>query len=161
LTPATFYRKHRRILLAIIATCLGLVVFFGVKAYSERPQDLGSGLEYIGKSDYGCLFICDSAPASSYYFATDMNKEELTTYFKGATFEASPATENGGGSSSDGSRYWDMYFETNANNDTGFYLTYYEDAVVRIDRYNLKRTDKSHVLSMPGSAYLTAKDSLN
>lgn len=50
-----------------------------------RSYPLDDQIEYLGKTDYGCILVCDSPPASVYYYSTDMNTKELASHFTQAT----------------------------------------------------------------------------
>jgi hypothetical protein len=69
---------------------IALVLVVGVGGWmtydNVRPRPLGSQMEYLGKEDYGNILGFDSKPGSVYYYATDINKEELRNYFN-ATYE--------------------------------------------------------------------------
>lgn len=39
-------------------------------------------MEYLGKEDYGCwVGLCDSRPASIYYYGTDLDSSGVVSYF--------------------------------------------------------------------------------
>jgi hypothetical protein len=153
---APFYVRHG-LTLILISIILGLTLFFGVKAYLERPQDLGPGLEYIGKSNYGCWFVCDSTPASVYYFATDMTQDELKTYFKGATYVEHPNSLGGGGA---GYNFSDLYFRPRQS-DREFLIDYYDNTQLVIGLFKLKQTNRHSVISISEKSYTTVLDALN
>ena len=67
-----------------------LVVWFGwyligVPINNMIPRPLGDKLIYLGKQDHGAPFG-DSNPASTYYYGTEMNSNEIQNYFKNAKY---------------------------------------------------------------------------
>jgi len=149
------YKKHQ-FLTVLFGVILVLIMVFGVKAYIERPQDLGAGLEYIGKTDYGCYVFCDSNPASVYYFATDMTQDELKGYFKNADYVEHPNSGGGGGA---GYNFDDLYFKPRNGNDE-FLINYYDNTQNVLTTNRLKQTSKKSVVSMGSFYYLYAREGL-
>ena len=84
------HKTARNIVVAVlILICIG-ISYFAYQAFKARPLGDSNKLQYIGKVDYGC-WVCDSMPASDYYYATDMTVDEMIGYFKKATIEESPS----------------------------------------------------------------------
>lgn len=68
----------------ITTIIVGLLVLIGAWFFYIQPQlprPLGDRLEYIGKRDYGCNWLCDSRPGTTYLYATDLTPPELVDYF--------------------------------------------------------------------------------
>lgn len=154
-----FTSKHRP-LTVLLYLVLVLALFFVVKGWIDAPRDLGAKLIYIGKSDYGNIFGFDQYPGSTYYFATDMNTEELKTYFKKATYF--PVPSDGGGSDS-GYSYTNFHFQLESRNTGGFVLAYYGNANAQAveQQFNLtNNTNLHYIVSIDASEYQHAKESL-
>ncbi len=107
------------------------------------PKPLGNGLEYVGREDYGCWLICDSAPASVFYYATDMTPEEVVRYFEKADVELPSESEGVN------VRIWLK------KDNSSFLVRYYNDDKIR------KFTSKDRkMISVRSQDYETAKASL-
>jgi len=87
----SFVKKHKTlsvVLTLVIALCLWW-------AWGQfAPHPLGEKMEYLGREDYGNILGFDSAPASIYYYGTDMNVDEIAKYFSGTVIE-NGTTPNG------------------------------------------------------------------
>lgn len=72
-------KRHK--ILSVVGALV--IIFLGWWAViSLAPHPLGDKLEYLGKKDYGCwIGFCDSRPASTYYYGTDMSPEEMKNIF--------------------------------------------------------------------------------
>ena len=75
--------KKQKIILAIIGLTVVLISWWAWGNFGPNP--LGDKLEYLGKKDYGCVWICDSQPGTMYYYETGMTPKEVTDYFKKAS----------------------------------------------------------------------------
>ena len=126
---------------------LGIIgaILIGWWAWEQfSPKPLGDRLEYVGREDYGCWIICDSAPASVYYYATDMTPEEVVAYFKGANMELPLESEG------DNVRIW-----LKKNNDS-FLVRYYNNDK-KIKKY---ASENKKVISLRSQDYSFASKSL-
>jgi hypothetical protein len=65
---------------------IGFVLFCWWAVVNFMPHPLGGKMEYLGKEDYGNMLGFDYRPYSVYYYATDMQPEEMAGYF-GAKLE--------------------------------------------------------------------------
>lgn len=118
----------------------------------HRPYSLGDSdkLQYIGKVDYGCLLICDSEPASTYYYATDMNMNEVFAYFKKASVIQAPQTIGN-----------KVYFAVKLASQGTYYGDFYLDKTSEYSEHPfLKKTTKRHLFTVPSFKYDGFKDSL-
>jgi len=71
----------RIILLSLVGVAMVLVIAWLLMVNLARFP-LGEKFEYVTKYDYGCHFICDSPPSSTYYYVTDLKtNEEIADYF--------------------------------------------------------------------------------
>lgn len=135
---------------------IALLVFINIRGFVEEPQDLGSELEYFGTTTYGCWFICDSPPNSTYYFATNLTQEELKEYFKGATYVEYP---NRGGGGSGSYNFEDLYFLSKGKQEE-FPINYYDNTKTVIELKKLNQTNRQFVISIAASDYQIIKASL-
>lgn len=127
-------------------------MFFAIRAYIERPRDLGPKLHYVGKVSGGCLIpVCDSLPGATYYFATDMSLDETMQYFKGAKCVL---PEN-------------VRIEVDCELDkTSFGYGYFYNDPEKLQNYGqgvrdlLKASKKPLIISIDSSEYRTARDAL-
>ncbi len=132
-----------------------VIAFFGaigVYNFIFQPKDIGLQLEYIGKRDYGCWFLCGSLPTSTYYFSTDMTPSQLDDYFKrgdcetgGRIFSASYEGVFLNCTTSEG-RVSIVYYDTNPQNV--------------VSTFDLKQSDRSFVVGINKSIYRTMKSML-
>jgi hypothetical protein len=109
---------------------------------------LNSKLKYIVKDGYGCYIFCDSAPAATYYYATDIDVNEIITHFSKTTLEKEPTTIDG-----------ETELGVRANSDETIYFYYYDNPE-NVKDEGLKKTDKRHIFSLPSFKYNIAKESL-
>lgn len=78
-------------------TAIGLAVLavatISVLSFINRPQNIGPNLEYLGEKNFGCSwaegiitlgFCGDRESNHTYIYATDMNQQELESYFSKA-----------------------------------------------------------------------------
>jgi len=137
---------------------LSLVGWWGYSIYadSQKTYPLGDRLEYIGKDSYGCWIICDSNPSSGFYYATDMNINEVVSYFRKAQLdnpeEIRPQDEGVPIS----------FSLTLPNTQNPLYITYYDNAprYIHDSKLNLKTTSKPHLITIDSEDYTATKDSL-
>lgn len=150
-------KRFYLVLSTIVATLLLWAV--GSWVIGMMPKPLGDKLEYIGKSDYGCWYpLCDSRPASTYYYATEMKLDDVThSLFTRAKLLEKPhesgITTGGGYAES----YW-LEFETRDGKE--FTIDYYPHPENAFDSYGLAKTNKPSIISMDSKVYPIAKDSL-
>ncbi len=138
-------------LLLILAGLIGVYLMSKDKSNdASKTYPLGSGLEYIGKQDYGCIGLCDSAPGSDYYYATDMSVEEVVRYFKNTQLDQAPRTIG------------DVVdFSLVTNNGNAISIYYYKTREAASKKHELPIHTKKYFLSVPDFSYEAAKDSLN
>lgn len=149
-------RLHKKQIIVLSISSI-IVLFVGWWGWWQLgPKPLGSGLEYLGKSDYGCLWICDAEPGSKYFYATAMTEDELKTYFEKANFRISPG--DGGGSSGDFS-FQSLHFVNEGGKE--FIIEFYTqpEAVARSYKLTPVASDKT-ILSINAQNYDLAKRSL-
>lgn len=141
----TLSKKVIAIICTIVLIILLPTSWFAYTAFSPKP--LGDKLEYIGKQDYGCIVFCDSRPGSVYYYATDMNIEQIEAYFNNAVVKRP---------SEDKMDYAWIWLKNKVSSQT-FLLNYYnqEDS----QKLTHKREDKN-IISITSEQYATALDSL-
>ena len=141
--------KKQKIL--IVATGV-VVVLFGWWAWGNfSPKPLGDRLEYLGKRDYGCWF-CDSKPYSRYYYGTDVDKEELKTFFHNVHFETSYNVLT-----TPEYRAEDMAF-TIKNDD--LIITFYDNKQATIKSAHLYSSNRKNLISITNSDYELLKSAL-
>ncbi|HEU5122332.1 MAG TPA: hypothetical protein VFT59_05820 [Candidatus Saccharimonadales bacterium] len=141
--PKKMSAANKRFYLVLIAIVVALIGWWGWLQVMPRP--LGDKLEYIGKEDYGSWLPLSSArPASVYYYATDMSKEEVREYFRGAKVDE-PITPQGGD--------FLIWAERNNNN---FIIRYHTDKTM-LNKYAHGR---KAVVSVRSEDYNLAKESL-
>jgi hypothetical protein len=149
----TLSKKVIVIISTIVLIILIPILWFAYTTFSPKP--LGDKLEYIGKRDYGCIIFCDSKPGSVYYYATDMNPDEMTKYFSKAT----PVNI-------DRVREWRNERESfwldlkNNQSKEPFNLIYYFDTVNKISSLKLQSSNKPYVIKINSSQYNAIRDSI-
>lgn len=143
----------------IILLAVGILVICGVILWWLRPVSaetypLGNKLDYLGEVSYGCTLICDSDRASTYYYGTDMNIEEVAAYFNKATLDnkkdlalqESPSVPRS------------LSFKT-VRGDV-FDITYYLEGKEYNAKFGLKPTKTRHTLVILDEQYPLARESL-
>jgi len=146
------------IMLGIIVGIIGILLFSATRVYFsvERPTNLGSKLEYVGKVDNNCFPSCGDPLGATYFFATDMTVKELRGYFKGAKADSTEMRGYDSGIES--------YFTTisyHIDPDRPFYINYYPDSKERLMTvYHLASTRYLHVVSMNSLGFSNAKQAL-
>jgi len=148
----------------LIATgCLLILGFLAILFFLFSPTQypagngeypLGDKLEYIGKQDYGCRVGCDSAPSSVLFYATDMTKEELKGYFRGAIYDKN--LDSGGGGAE--YNFKDISFSP-LEGSRGFTLSLYSNKNI-LNNGSFKQTSKQNILSISFDSYPFAKENL-
>lgn len=133
------------IILLLICAIGGVVLYRHTLSYP-----LGSKLEYIGKVDYGCWLVCDSNPASTYYYATDMSVNDVIAYFKRLHLEGEVRTIN---------EVADFSLTDSVNNDVSIYYYNQKQAALH-DNPSLRSSQKKYIISVPDFDYQLAKSSL-
>ncbi|HYG84507.1 MAG TPA: hypothetical protein VD907_06555, partial [Verrucomicrobiae bacterium] len=110
------------------------------------PHPLGDKLEYVGKEDYGSwLPLSSTRPASEYFYATNLSKEEVPNYFRGARLER-PIEVAGSDY-----RIW------LGKDNTTILLRYYQDELI-LKKYS---QGKKGVIGISSLKYDSLKDALN
>lgn len=128
----------------LVGLLVGWIYLENTRTY---PLGVSGELEYVGKDDYGCWWVCDANPASVFYYATNMSLDEVTHHlFKKATLQEQPQAGDASGEGVSGVvRYWVNF---DANDNQSFDLYYYENSEALIDRYHFLKTGKRHVISI-------------
>ncbi len=142
-------------LVSVIFIC---ICYFTYQFYKPYPLGDANKLQYIGKVDYGCWLICDSNPASTYYYATDLNLDQVTkTLFTKASLYKKPEFGYASGKGADDVRqYWIVY---GINGDWAFDAYFYDNPRTLISGYHFA-TNKQHVISIDSESYDLVKNSL-
>jgi hypothetical protein len=143
------------ILLTIAIFVIGVV---GWVVYVNKvvSYPLGDGLEYIGATHSGTVpFISDSAPSSSYHYATDMTPPEVVQYFSKAAVNDIGSLD----ANEDPSIPISFSLQAPTTNNP-IYIYYYTLGKDRIDEFNLRASNKKHVIIIQDEDYEAAKSSL-
>jgi len=140
--------------IAIILSTIGILLIgtLGWLIYSTyiATYPLGNKLEYIGKTNYGCWWVCDADPASTYYYATDMDTNQIKSYFHAAKFDQEPRTI---GTTTD--------FSLLSKNNKIISIHIYKDKQdENLTWRHLQNSNKKYIVSIPSFNYPAAKDSL-
>ncbi len=159
----TFLKKHTAgaIIWAMVAlTIVGGGILIALPGLNH-PKDLGTRLAYVGRDNWGgCfLWLCESKAYSNYYFATNMDNEELKTYFKGASFAGSEGEAQSNNSDVNSSNT-QLYFDLKNDANQGFTLTSYDNVDYIVNSHHLKKTGKTHIIKVLDSSYLIAQSAL-
>lgn len=126
----------------------------GSWAIGMMPKPLGSELDYIGKTNYGCWFpFCDSTPASNYYYATDMTPDEITGHFTKASPDNLDTIQN------NTTTPITFLLKTSKIDDI-IYINYYPNGAKQAHDEGFDQPSKSHLISINSEDYQAAKDSL-
>jgi hypothetical protein len=147
--PSTKSKKKVIVLSIIVAVILGIIGWWVYGATRTYPLGDGSKLEYIGKYDYGCWGFCDSNPSSVYFYATDLDTEEILKSYDrinrdGAKIE-SHVTNNDG--------YTDYWISFTDHEDHSLFINYYSNGPTTIDSNHLKKSTKRHVIRFGKESY--------
>jgi hypothetical protein len=142
------HQKHIITIVIIIVTAFALSSLWLTIAKPFETYPLDDKLEYIGKDNYGCYIFCDSTPAAIYYYATDMDVNEIITHFSKTTLEKEPTTIDN-----------ETEFGLKTSSSETIYFYYY-DSPESVHDEGLRKTDKRHILSLPSFKYNLAKESL-
>ncbi|MDX2776569.1 hypothetical protein PV379_04355 [Streptomyces caniscabiei] len=138
-----------RYLLTGAAIIIALLSWWAWVNFSPKP--LGDKMEYLGKKDYGNVFGFDSKPYSVYYYGTDMDEEEVASYFHGSLSHEGEPPESG---------YNGSFIAVHGKRGD-FYVRLFENtnAVSEAKRsgFNLKN---KRILTMTDTDYPTALESL-
>ena len=159
-SPTTPPRRNTKRWLTIgAAIIVAIIGYFIVTDQLNQPRDLGSQLEYIGKTKGDCApspfsFLCFGEPYHVYYFASNMNEDELKNYLKNANYSP-PDT---GGSSIDSKYKWLHFIAKDSQKD--IVISHYEDTKAEVERNRLKKTNKPYIYSITSSDYDLVKQSL-
>lgn len=138
-----FIKKHK--ILTIISAIL-LVVIATWNIDNLTPHPLGDRMEYLGKEDYGCIWICDAEPSSIYYYGTDMDTKEIIQYFKFAKIDFVNQES-------------DATTLSLTKDNKKIYISLYEDKT-NIQGFNTQHTMKKNVLRFRADYYELLKKSL-
>jgi hypothetical protein len=147
-------KKYRNSLVAIAVIIIAVIgwLFFT----SQKTYPLGDKLEYVGKQDYGCWLVCDSNPASTYYYATDMTIEDMTQVFKNASQDSAPQTSSTTIDNQDVAVKW-LSFKTTSGQS--FYVNFYSDPSQLVSHYHFSTTHK-YIISIGSESYPAAEKGL-
>lgn len=154
----SFAKKHK-VLSAIILLFIGLTVFSAVKLSVEEPRDLGPNLQYIGKHNTACEWwqvpfyagFC-GGPQYDYYFATNMNRDEIKGYFQKAQYN-DPRSES----------YSKRNLDFNRTDGAGdFHITFFDSMseLQKLKGVDFKVNGYAHIISIPDFDYPIAKEAL-
>lgn len=134
--------------LPLISIPLIMLAFFLPSIIPDsRQYPLDDKIEYIGKTDYGCDFFCDSKPGSVYYYATNMIYEEVVGHFKNAFLVDEPNTNAS-----------TIYFGMTNRDGKSVFITFYRDKRKASSKINA--TDKKYIFNIPDDSYETLKSFL-
>ncbi len=128
---------------------------FATYKFITAPRDLGPKLQYIGTVDTGCpwwfrVFFCDQRPGQDYYFATDMNLDEIKGYFKGAEI----IEESKDGFAEYPTTFYTIEF---LSGNRSFSINYYMDKANELGKKTLKQTSLKNIISISDYDYNVAK----
>ncbi|HEU5122054.1 MAG TPA: hypothetical protein VFT59_04360 [Candidatus Saccharimonadales bacterium] len=153
--PKQTKKNRLNAIIAIASVVIGVAALWLWLApwvwYDNGPKPLGEKMEYVGKRDYGCwLGFCDSKPGATYYYATDMNVEEVVRYFgKAKLLRTSPADSF--------HRYSTLEFNTQK---ADFEIKIYTDKSDESKHINIQEPTKKYMISIPHFDYSVAKEAL-
>lgn len=139
-------KSFRNFIICLAGIVLIGICYFIYQLYKPYPLGDVNKLQYIGKVDYGCWLICDSNPASTYYYATDMSVDGVIAYFKNATVDQSPRTIG---------NQTDFVL---VRNNMSIAINYYTDKSEVGS--NWIKTDKKAIISIPSFNYQNASHAL-
>jgi hypothetical protein len=160
-TPPSTKKAWIALAITIVVTLLIAiwVAFYawGSSSYSspDVPRPLGDKLEYIGKEDSRCIGVfCDSKPSTTYYYATDMNPEEILHYFKKTTLDYPDTMPD-----------WQtpetiLFGLRTPHTPNIIYINYHNNGKVPIKKFDLRDPNKQHVIDINAEDYEAAKASL-
>jgi len=145
------------ILLGVIIGVVGVLLVFAVRTYltTDRPSDLGSKLEYIGKVNKDCFPVCGDPWTSTYFFATDMTFEEIKEYFSKAKYIPSDIAN-------DNSRGYRVIGYKSSESDGGMQLYFYDDITSVPERVKslLEKSRKKYAVRIYSVYYTKFKSAL-
>jgi hypothetical protein len=148
--------KRHKVLSSLLLLLLILAAWWGV---GMLPKPLNDGMEYLGKEDYGCWpTICDSAPGTSYYYATDMTPQEIADAFTRAKVTDTIQLENSGvipGS-------YNVTFSISPLSTDGkeFTISFLRDGQKITQNLGFRDTGKKYIIEIDAKDYYSAKNSL-
>ncbi|HEX6461968.1 MAG TPA: hypothetical protein VFZ58_01700 [Candidatus Saccharimonadales bacterium] len=151
-----------------VITVILIAIVIAVSSFMNMPRNLGKELVFINKVNTACewwefpifLGFC-RLPSYEYYFATDMNKEQLKNYFKNekATYVDSPSV--GGTLYSDEEDYRSDAIDFKLlKSQEEFYVEFYDKTQTVIKMKDLKNIGKKYIISMSEESYKLAKEAL-
>lgn len=121
----------------------------------DLPRDLSPELQYIGQSKSGGCFLlyCESEPINTFYFGTDLSREDLRARLKGVTFSPSDAN----------SASYALTHLTFAidGTDRSIMVTYYDEVTNLVHENHLTQTYKQHAIGVWDSDYMLIKEALH
>lgn len=142
----------------ITTTVIAIIVgFFIFQTYSNRPN-LGTHFEYLGSKQTGCplplplgyVLLCSAGPSEDYYFATDLNAEELNQYFNNVKTEVNEPRKYPSVEEDEEGRYLELVVQ-NSNRYQGFRVTYYDKKDLLIKKNGLRETSRHFLISIPSN----------
>lgn len=149
-------RKKLSIIISIIVGGLAVVSIWFFYFQPRIPHPLGDQLEYIGKRDYGCNWLCDSPPSTTYFYTTDMTPPELADYFQNAR-----ATESQFQIERWQNRGQSFHIDfINEDSSERFTIYFYLDPSEQETGIELTSHIKRYVISLNSNYYQVVKDSL-
>lgn len=148
--------------IAGIVGCLLIIGGLFMWNRTNEPKNLGQNFEYIGKKNTTCewwelpmYLIGCAGPRYDYYFATDLDKAELSNLFKKATHKYDSGVS--------GADYDYLYLSFQLKNDPDktFQVGYFneENKLKFMSSYgsDLKASAKKHIINISDQDYQTAK----
>lgn len=146
----TMNKSTRNFFIFLASVILIGICYFAYQHYKPYPLGDPDRLQYIGKDDYGCWLVCDSNPASTYYYATDMPIDQTIAYFKKATIVEDPRQV--------GNEF--LFGLGLTNGETTYTNLYINKTEIYESKPFLKQTNKKHILLVSSFKYQALKDSL-
>jgi hypothetical protein len=137
---ANFAKKHK-VLTTLLLLSLLLIFWWGISA---TPKPLGDKMTYLGKKDYGNWLGFDSKPASTYYYGTDIDVNNLAAYFTKAKLLQQPFLENSKNT-----------VNIQAPSSETIYIYHYPS-----NTQQQFKTDKRYIVEVPSFKYQAALNSL-
>ncbi len=158
----TRFTYKRKIWCTIASVAAVIVIIVGAKVIIESPRDLGKNIVFLNKVNTSCewwevpLYIgfCHG-PSYEYYFATDMNSDELKKYFQKASLvDTRPRYSTSLPARLENTRF---IFEYQGQD---FVIDMSASKQQTIKEFHLKDTNLRYVISIPDFDYNIARKAL-
>lgn len=164
LTPAW---RNFLIIFNVILALLIAAPFIWFYTKDLHVTNLGPKLEYIGKEDNSLgyllvFYLADSGPSVTYYFATDMQVAEIAAYFPKAKLLYEPSHQQYPqvDKVSESTELIFTLVQKERGRDSNLVIHYYDHTSAILKQYNLRHTNKAHIISIPASDYELTKSAL-